>query len=101
NLIVCLALYFLGHLTPVLEDIAARRNPNETVGRLLSFFSKGFDIIMPRLDLFSLGPALVQDRSLTEPLFLKYVAMVFGFSVVFTAVTLLLGLVLFEDRDLA
>ncbi|HEV3236370.1 MAG TPA: ABC transporter permease [Gemmataceae bacterium] len=101
NLIVCLALYFMGHLTGVLQDIAARRNPNETVGRLLSFFSKVFDIFMPRLDLFSLGPALVQDRPLTEPLFLKYVAMVFFFSVIFTTVTLLLGLVLFEDRDLA
>jgi hypothetical protein len=101
NLIVCLAIYFLGHLTSVLEDIAARRNPNETVGKLLSFFAKVFDIFMPRLDLLSLGPALVQDRSLTEPLFLWYVFLVFGFSVIFTTVVLLFGLILFEDRDLA
>jgi hypothetical protein len=101
NLIVCLTIYFLGHLTSVLQDIAARRNQGETVGKLLSFSSQAFDIFMPRLDLFSLGPALVLDRSLTEPDFLKYTAEVFGFSVIFTGVALLVGLVLFEDRDLA
>jgi len=101
NLIVCLTIYFLGHLTSVLQDIAARRNQGETVGKLLSFASQAFDIFMPRLDLFSLGPALVLDRSLTEPDFLKYTAEVFGFSVIFTGVALLVGLVLFEDRDLA
>jgi hypothetical protein len=101
NLIVCLTIYFLGHLTSVLQDIAARRNQGETVGKLLSFASQAFDIFMPRLDLFSLGPALVLDRSLTEPDFLKYTAQVFGFSVIFTGVALLVGLVLLEDRDLA
>ncbi|MFL5242458.1 MAG: ABC transporter permease [Gemmataceae bacterium] len=101
NLIVCLTIYFLGHLTSVLQDIAARRNQGETVGKLLSFSSQAFDIFMPRLDLFSLGPALVLDRPLTEPDFLKYTAEVFGFSVIFTGVALLVGLVLFEDRDLA
>jgi len=101
NLIVCLAIYFLGHLTSVLQDIAARSNQTETVGKLLAFFAKAFDIFIPRLDLFSLGPALVLDRSLTDPTFLRYVAQVFGFSVIFTSVALLVGLLLFEDRDLA
>jgi ABC-type transport system involved in multi-copper enzyme maturation permease subunit len=104
NLVVCFVVYILGHLTPVLAQIAARKeqaDPNAPTGRLLAFTSQVFDIGLPGLEFFSLAPALVADPQEMNLKFLTYIGSVVLYGVMYTVIALLFGLVLFEDRDLA
>jgi hypothetical protein len=104
NLVICWVVYTLGHLTPVLAQIAARKeqaDPNAPAGRLLAFTSQVFDIGLPGLEFFSLGPALVMDAPLPTLKFLTYIGSVCLYGVMYAVIALLFGLVLFEDRDLA
>jgi hypothetical protein len=104
NIVVCVLVYFLGHLTPVLAQIAARKeqaDPTAPAGRLLAFTSQVFDLGLPGLEFFSLGPALVMDAPLPAAEFLTYIGSVCLYGVMYTVIALLFGLVLFEDRDLA
>src|SRR5438270_2027834 len=101
NLVICWVVYTLGHLTPVLAQIAARKDADSAAGRLLAFTSQVFDIGLPGLEFFSLGPALAQDAPLPQGPFLMYIGSVCPYGVLYTVIALLFGLVLFEDRDLA
>jgi hypothetical protein len=100
NLVICLGVYFLGHLTPVLVQIARERSMAE-VGQILYFMAQLFDALLPGLDYFSLGTAVVRDNPLPTGPFLIYVASVVGYAVLYTLIVLFFGLILFEDRDLA
>jgi hypothetical protein len=101
NIVICVLVYFLGHLTPVLAQIAARKDQSDAAGRLLTFTSQVFDLGLPGLEFFSLGPALVMDAPLPAMEFLLYIGSVCLYGVMYTVIALLFGLVLFEDRDLA
>ena len=95
NVLVCLAVYFLGHLTPVLTAVSDKRYP------LIEFFARVFDTVLPGLDSFDMGPAVVRYAPLPPAEFAMYTVYVVLYAVMYTAVALLLGLILFEDRDLA
>jgi hypothetical protein len=95
NALLCLAVYFLGHLTPVLTAISRDRYP------LIKFVADVFDTVLPTLDLFYMGPAVVRYAPLPPDQFALYTLQVTLYAVIYTAVALLLGLILFEDRDLA
>jgi hypothetical protein len=105
NLVTCLAVYFLGHLTPVLVQIAQHHYANDVAGlpvsQMLSFMAQLFDALLPGLDFFSLGPAVVREAPLPMVPFLLYVGSVVLYGVLYTLIALVFGLVLFEDRDLA
>ncbi len=104
NLTMCLGLYFLGHLTPVLVQLARSRYvaaPNEPVPQMLLFVSQVFDALLPSLEFFNLGPAVVRDTPMPVLPFLQYVGSVGLYGLAYTLILLLGGLVLFEDRDLA
>jgi ABC-type transport system involved in multi-copper enzyme maturation permease subunit len=106
NLVICLGVYFLGHLTPVLLQIAnEQRGAGEAggavAGQILGFMARAFDTILPGLDYFSLGTAVVRDNPLPLDQFLIYVASVVCYAVLYTVIALVFGLILFEDRDLA
>ena len=101
NIVICVLVYFLGHLTPVLAQIAGRKDQSEAAGRLLAFTSQVFDLGLPGLEFFSLAPALVMDAPLPTAKFLMYIGSVCLYGVMYTVIALLFGLVLFEDRDLA
>ena len=75
----------------------ARPRPPGPVAELLSFTAGLFNILLPDLDAFRIGPALVADIAVPAP----YVLSVLFYGVLYTLIVLLLGLVLFEDRDLA
>jgi hypothetical protein len=60
-----------------------------------------FDTTLPALDLFRVGPVLVTETPLATPQFFAYVGQVAVYAVLYTAIVLLFGLILFEDRDLA
>src|SRR5262249_11978705 len=98
-----LVVYFLAHLAPVLVAIGNRaqaRTPGP-VAQMLSFMAQLFDTILPGLEFFRVGPALVTDVPLATGDFFAYVARVGVYGLLYTVIVLLLGLILFEDRDLA
>ncbi len=102
NLVVALVVYFLGHLAPVIVRVTEMQKEakNSAVG-LVRFFGNVFDTLMPALDFFSVGPAIIREAPLGLGDFAGYVAVVFGYAVIYTLIALVVGLLLFEDRDLA
>jgi ABC-type transport system involved in multi-copper enzyme maturation permease subunit len=95
NLVICLLLFFLGHLTPVLSQVSQQRFA------LVHFMAQLFDTLLPALEFFNVGPAIARDMPLPEGPFALYVVWVALYGVLYTIIALLFGLILFEDRDLA
>jgi hypothetical protein len=105
NLVVCMVVYFLGHLAPVVVKVTdqMRRESGEggaAVG-LVKFLGDVFDTLLPALQFFNMSPAIVRETPLDLWAFAGYVGSVFGYSVLYTVIVLVVGLLLFEDRDLA
>jgi hypothetical protein len=104
NLVLCLVVYFLGHLAPVVVKVTekAQDDPQGSTGaRLVGFLGNLFDTILPGLDFFNGGPAIIRETPLDLWPFAVYVLTVVGYAVIYTTIALLVGLLLFEDRDLA
>ncbi len=104
NLVVCLVVYVLGHLSPVLLEIARNRlkvAPNEAGPQLLSFVARLLSSILPESGYFSVSPALVTDSPPELGDFYGEVGLVVIYAVLYTTIVLLAGLLSFEDRDLA
>lgn len=104
NMPVILSIYMLSHLTPVLVAIGAnaRKVAGDTpVATLLEFMGRVFDTILPSLEFFRVGPALIGDAPPDWIPFAAYLGLVSVYGIMYTTVALLLGLILFEDRDLA
>jgi ABC-type transport system involved in multi-copper enzyme maturation permease subunit len=91
NLAICASLYVLGHLTPVIMESAAGGLP------LVEFFSQLISAVVPNLNLFSMEAAI--DAEITIPW--TVIASVFVYTAIYGVGATLLGLLLFEDRDLA
>lgn len=109
NMVVCLLLFFLSHLAPVMVQVAqnlqkAHRLEHQDVAsdplKLVEFVSGLFDTLLPALEFFNLGPAIIRDQPLPFAAYFSYVGLVFVYAVIYTAIALLFGLILFEDRDL-
>jgi ABC-type transport system involved in multi-copper enzyme maturation permease subunit len=92
NVPICLLIYFLGHLTPVLKQVAARFQTGEgggsAVGQMLSFMAQLFNSLLPGLEYFT-------------PNYSALVGRIVFYGIMYTIIALLFGLILFEDRDLA
>jgi ABC-type transport system involved in multi-copper enzyme maturation permease subunit len=104
NLVTCLVIYLLGHLMPVLVQIGRHRNildPSSPVGQMLYFMAQLFEVLLPGMEFFGVGTMLATDTSVASPAYLMYVGSVVLYGLVYTAIVLLFGLILFEDRDLA
>jgi hypothetical protein len=95
NLVICLVVFFLGHLTPILTAVSKNRYA------LVYFTAQVFDTVLPGLEYYDMGPAIVRDAPLPPGEFAWFVLSVTGYSVLYTTIALLFGLILFEDRDLA
>jgi ABC-type transport system involved in multi-copper enzyme maturation permease subunit len=105
TMVTCFLLFMLGHLAPVLVQIAEHMRqppaaPSATVD-LVYFMAQLFNALLPALEFFNLGPVIARDAPLDTLEFAMYVGSVVLYAVMYTAIILLLGLVLFEDRDLA
>jgi ABC-type transport system involved in multi-copper enzyme maturation permease subunit len=104
---VCLAVYFLGHLTPILKAVAEQQLQQQSGGlqqtgyQLISFLANVFDVLLPGLDLFDVSSIFIRDTPLPLAPFSLYTLNVAVYAVVYTTIALLFGLILFEDRDLA
>lgn len=93
NLMICLIIYVLGHLTPLLVQSSVAAESFETVvfvGRLLA-------VILPVLDHFNIQAA-VSGGTDVPMVYLGWSAV---YCMIYGTIALLLALVLFEDRDLA
>ena len=102
NLVLCLVIYFLGHLAPVVVEVARQTTGADSTGiGLVGFLAQLFNVILPALEFFNLGPAIIRESPLDLWTFASYALTVFGYSVLYTGIALLVGLILFEDRDLA
>jgi ABC-type transport system involved in multi-copper enzyme maturation permease subunit len=104
NLTTVLVVYFLAHLTPVLVAIGQKAKgdqPGSPVANMLNFMAQLFDTILPGLEFFRVGPALVSDTPLPAGEFTRYIGSVTAYGLLYTSIVLLFGLILFEDRDLA
>jgi hypothetical protein len=102
NVVVCLVIYFLGHLAPVVVRVTdgLKDTGGAAVG-LVRFLGNLFDTILPPLEFYNQGPAIIRETPLDLWSFFWYVLTVFGCAMIYTAVALIVGLLLFEDRDLA
>ncbi len=93
NLVVCIAIFFLGHLSPVLVE-ATRGNTLE----LVSFMARLFAWILPSLEFFNAGPSISTGALIP---WMGYVVPALGYCVLYSGAALLFAFLLFEDRDLA
>jgi hypothetical protein len=91
NLIVCFAIYTLGHLVPLIVQ--------SSVGRfaIVRFVGQLFATILPVLDHFTIEAAVVGGVAVPW-VYLGWAALYAG---LYSAIALLVALVLFQDRDLA
>src|SRR5207244_4690018 len=95
NLTICLLVYFLGHLTPIMTEVSRNKFA------LVYFVAQLFETVLPGLDLFDVGTAIVREVPLPSFDYAVYAFNVALYATVYTAIALLFGLILFEDRDLA
>ena len=93
NFLICFSIYVLGHLTPLIVQ------SNEVVQsfELVVLFSQIISIIFPVLDHFDVQAAINTNRDVP----LDYLGWSVIYCVLYGTMAMLLGLVLFEDRDLA
>lgn len=95
NVMLCLAIYYISNLTPVLAAISQNQFP------LIKFVAQLFNYILPALDLFAVGPAVIRYAPLPPGEFAFYLRDLSFLAIGYTAIFLLVGLILFEDRDVA
>jgi len=91
NLVLCFAVYTLGHLVPLIVQ--------SSVGKfaIVRFTGRLFATILPVLDHFSVEAAVVGG----VPIPWDYLGWAALYAALYSAVAILLALVLFQHRDLA
>ena len=91
NLVICGSIYVLGHLGPLIVQSAIGQN------EFVAFFGQLIALIFPVLDHFNIQAAVAAG----VPVPINYLAWATLYCVLYSAVAMLLALILFEDRDLA
>ena len=91
NLILCFAVYALGHLVPLLVQ--------SSVGKfaIVRFFGKLIATLLPVLDHFTIEAAVIGGAAVPW-VYLGWAAL---YAALYSALALLVALILFQDRDLA
>lgn len=104
NVVTCVVVYIVSNLNPILlasAQYSAQSDPagSSTVTAMLLFVVRLFDFVLPALQLFK--PAQITDAPVPLGDMMFYAGEVALYSLMYTVLVLLFGLVLFEDRDLA
>jgi ABC-type transport system involved in multi-copper enzyme maturation permease subunit len=91
NLIICASIYVLGHLVPVLAD--------SSMGQIefVRFVANLLAAILPVLDHFNISAGISTGQNVPG----EYLAWAGLYCLIYSAVAMLVALLLFEDRDLA
>jgi len=90
NLLVCFAIYVLGHLVPLLVQSPKSQNS------IVSFVGQLLATVLPVLDHFNVNAAIAMGN--TVPV--DYIAWAAGYALLYSTIAMLLALLLFEERDL-
>jgi hypothetical protein len=101
SLLIVLFVYLFGHLAPVVVRVTEASGGESTGARLVGFLARVFDVLLPALEFFNMSPAIIRETPLDLVQFAWYAVTVFGYAVIYTVIALFVGLLLFEDRDLA
>jgi ABC-type transport system involved in multi-copper enzyme maturation permease subunit len=91
NVVSCLAIFVVGHLTPVLVQ------SGELQFEVVEFMARLIATVLPNLDSFNVSAAVATGQ-LIPPVYLLEALV---YSVAYIAAAILLSFILFEDRDLA
>jgi ABC-type transport system involved in multi-copper enzyme maturation permease subunit len=91
NLIICAAIYVLGHVVPMLLSSAMGQF------EIVAFVARLFSTVLPVLDDFNVQAAISTGQKVP----LAYLAWDAVYCAVYSTVAMLVALLLFEDRDLA
>ena len=91
NLVICAAIYVLGHLVPILAESAVGKN------EYVKFVADLQATIFPVLDDFNISAGIATG----QPVPWDYIAWDGLYCLLYSAVAMLMALLLFEDRDLA
>ena len=90
NLVICVSVYVLGHLVPMLADMPGQLEIVTFIGGFLA-------TILPVLDHFNIYNAISSGQEVPW----SYVGWAAVYCVLYSSVAMLIALLLFEDRDLA
>jgi ABC-type transport system involved in multi-copper enzyme maturation permease subunit len=91
NLVICGSIYALGHLGPLLAQSSVGQN------EFVAFFGQLIALVLPVLDHYNVQAAVAGGVAVP----LNYLAWAAVYCILYSAVMMLLALILFEDRDLA
>jgi ABC-type transport system involved in multi-copper enzyme maturation permease subunit len=94
NLVVCISIFFLGHLSPVLVAMTEGGQTNE----LVAFMAQLFGFLLPSLEFYNAGPSISTGSVIP---WAGYVLPALGYCVLYSGAAILFAFLLFEDRDLA
>ena len=91
NFAICFAIYVLGHMTPLIVQ--------SSVGRfeVVAFVGQLIAVVFPNLENFNIQAAVATGTAVP----VVYLTWALIYCAVYSAVAMLLALLLFEDRDLA
>jgi ABC-type transport system involved in multi-copper enzyme maturation permease subunit len=91
NFTICLSIYALGHLTPMIVQSSMGSFP------IVGFFGQLIATVFPNLDHFNMQAAVAAGVGVPS----AYLGWAFIYCLIYTVIAVLLALVMFEDRDLA
>jgi ABC-type transport system involved in multi-copper enzyme maturation permease subunit len=93
NLVLCFAVFVIGNLTEVMVNRSVAEEANESV----TFTARLISMVVPSLSTFNVSSAVATGRVIPQ----AYLGLCFVYALTYIAAMLLLGFLLFEDRDLA
>ena len=94
NIALCVLVYFLGNLAPIMTEVSQ-------LIPLVNFMAKLFELLLPGLALFDVSTAIIREVPPDPGRYAIYALNVTLYALMYTAIALLAGLILFEDRDVA
>jgi hypothetical protein len=95
NLGACLVVYLLGNLAPIVTEVS------KPIGGLVKFVAQLFEMLLPGLAVFDVSTAIIREAPLDSAQYAVYTLNVGLYALMYTAIAMLAGLILFEDRDVA
>jgi len=93
NLVICFAVFVVGNLTEIIENSSVEGQANESV----IFTARLISMVVPSLSAFNISSAVATGRIVPQ----DYLGLSLVYASAYIGAMLLLGFLLFEDRDLA
>lgn len=93
NLVLCFAVFVIGNLTEVMVNRSVTAEANESV----TFTARLISMVVPSLSSFNVSSAVATGRIVPQ----DYLGYSFLYALAYVGAMMLLGFILFEDRDLA